>query len=92
MTEHDDAKPVLRVDGIDILLDTVSHDLRRAYESAALAVSMAKASPARNAMKAELNRIAKAILAEALPTLALKASPRSYGARGFFTALAQRTS
>jgi len=46
--------------------------------------------PRKNVAKAAVARFAKEILQEALPHLALKHSQRSYGARGFFEALAKR--
>lgn len=85
-----DIKEVVRIDGIDVLLDDVRYDLRRDYESAHRAVET-RTGVAKNQAKAEVTRLAKQILQEALPGLALKHSPRSYGSRGFFQALARRT-
>jgi len=81
----------LRVEGVVIPLDQVPGHLRVRYEDAQRAVAVTKAGPKRNQAKADLNKIAHEILADRLPHLALKASPRAYGARGFFEALANRT-
>jgi hypothetical protein len=67
----------------------VSHQLRRTYEMAQHEAAT-KTGPQRNVAKAAVARIAKEILHEALPHLALKHSPRSYGGRAFFEALAKR--
>ena len=42
--------------------------------------------PRKNVANAAVAKFAKEILQEALPHLALKHSPRSFGARGFFEA------
>jgi hypothetical protein len=87
----DDAIEMIRIDSVDIALQTVPSDLRRKYEHAALILGSTPAvSPQRNAAKAYVNQIAKEILVAMAPTLALKASPRSYGAQGFFSALQRR--
>jgi hypothetical protein len=49
-----------------------------------------KTGPQGNVAKAAVVRIAKEILNEALLHLALKHSPRSFGARGFFEAINKR--
>jgi hypothetical protein len=46
--------------------------------------------PHKNVAKAAVARFAKEILQEASPHLALKHSPRSFGARGFFEAINKR--
>jgi hypothetical protein len=79
----------VRVEGITIPLDQVSHQLRRAYEMAQHEAAT-KTGPQRNVAKAAVARIAKEILNDALPHLALKHSPRSFGARGFFEAINKR--
>ena len=75
------------MEGITIPLDQVSHQLRRTYE---MAQHEAATKTGPQLAKAAVARIAKEILHEALPHLALKHSPRSYGARAFFEALAKR--
>jgi len=82
---------MIRIDGIDIALTTVPSNLRRQYEHAQLILGSTPAnSPQRNAAKSYVNKVAAEVLVAMAPTLALKASPRSYGARGMFTALAAR--
>ena len=80
----------IRVGEVVIPLDQVSGHLRVRYEAAQREVAT-KNGVARNMAKAALNDVAREILAAHVPHLALKASPRSYGSRGFFEALARRT-
>jgi hypothetical protein len=86
-----DAAEYIRIDNVDICLATVPSDLRRQYEHATLIVTSTPAnSPQRNLAKSHLNKVAAAVLVAMAPTLALKASPRSYGAAGFFQAMNRR--
>jgi hypothetical protein len=67
-------------------LSAVSGTLSRGYELAAHEVANAPAGPMQNVAKAKMTELATQILREAAGNLALKISPRSYGARGFYEA------
>jgi len=81
---------VIRIDGIAIPLTAVSATLRRAYEHASHEIASTPAGPMQNAAKSRMNAAATACLREAAGNLALKISPRSHGAAGFFEAVNKR--
>lgn len=85
-----DIRECLRIEGLVIPLDQVSGNLRLAYEQAQRAVKTSS-GPQRNVNKAAVTKIAQQILAEYLPKLCLKHNPRSFGAAGYFEAMAKRS-
>lgn len=90
--QNDEVEEICRVDSVDVPLQLVSGELRRRYSRAMQDVQSCKPGPQRNVLKAALTAVAKEVLVEAMPLIALKASPRFSGAAGFFTALTTRTS
>jgi hypothetical protein len=90
MTKQNEAQPVLRIDNIAIPLSAVSGTLRRGYELATHEVATAPAGPIQNAAKSRMNAAATQILREAAGNIALKISPKSHGAAGFYEAVNRR--
>lgn len=82
---------IVHINSFAIPLNRVSGPLQEAYAKAERDVASLPAGPQRNVAKAALNLATKNILIEQTPHLLLKASPRSYGAKGFFEALARRS-
>jgi hypothetical protein len=81
---------VIRIDNIAIPLTAVSGTLRRAYELAAHEVASTPAGPMQNAAKSRMNAAAAACLRDAAGNMALKISPRSHGAAGFYEQVNKR--
>jgi hypothetical protein len=66
MSNNDDVIECVSIRGVVINLADVSHDLRRQYHAASAAVGRSDKA------RGKLNDIGEAILAEQLPTLAIK--------------------
>jgi hypothetical protein len=81
---------MIHIDSFAIPLERVSIPLQQQYADAERAVKCAPAGPIRNKAKAELNKVTSAILVEQTPHLTLKASPKAFGARGFFEMVNKR--
>ena len=80
----------ISIDSFTIPLERVSIQLQQKYAEAELAVKSAPVGPIRNKAKAELNKVTSSILVEQTPFLTLKASPKAFGAAGFYEATRKR--